>query len=85
MFTMYSVFKFMYDLFILSHLQLGITFWGFESSWIIKLQKRSMRIMTLSKKTHMLNLSLNNQKYLKLDIYDVECMIFWHKFPNDSL
>ena len=34
---------------ILSHLQFGITCWGFEWNRIFKLQKRALHIMTNSK------------------------------------
>ena len=44
-----SAMKLMYDSLILSHLQFGITNWGFEWDRISKLQKRALRIMTNSK------------------------------------
>ena len=43
-----SPMKLMYDSLILSHLQFGITNWGFEWDRISKLQKRALRIMTNS-------------------------------------
>ena len=45
----FSAMKLMYDSLILSHLQFGITCWGFEWNRIFKLQKRALRIMTNSK------------------------------------
>ena len=45
----FSALKRMYDSLILPHLQFVITCWGFETSRIIKLQKRAMWHMTLSK------------------------------------
>ena len=44
-----SAMKLMYDSLILSHLQFGITNWGFEWDRISKLQKRALRIMTNSR------------------------------------
>ena len=45
----FSAMKLMYDSLILSHLQFGITNWGFEWERISKLQKRAIRIMTNSR------------------------------------
>ena len=45
----FSAMKFMYDSLILSHLQFGITNWGFERERISKLQKRVLRIMKNSR------------------------------------
>ena len=46
----FSASKLMYDSLILSHLQFGITCWGFEWNRIFKLKKRrALRIMTNSK------------------------------------
>ena len=44
-----SAMKLVYDSLILSHLQFGITNWGFEWDRISKLQKRALRIMTNSR------------------------------------
>ena len=44
-----SAMKLMYDSLILSHLQFGITNWGFEWDCISKLQTRALRIMTNSR------------------------------------
>ena len=81
-----SAMKLMYDSLILSHLQFGITNWGFEWDRISKLQKRALRIMTnsrynahtepLLKQLHLLNVK---------DIFDVQCMKFWYKFVNKKL
>ena len=45
----FSAMKLMYESLILSHLQFGITCWGFEWNRMFKLQKRALRIMTNSK------------------------------------
>ena len=44
-----SALKIMYDTLILSHIQFGITCWGFEWGRLAKLQKRTVRIITNSK------------------------------------
>ena len=44
-----SAMKLMYDSLILSHLQFGITNWGFEWDRISKLQKRALPTMTNSR------------------------------------
>ena len=82
----FSALKLMYDSLILPHLQFGITCWGFETSRIIKLQKRAMRIMTLSKYNAHTEPLFKELKLLKVkDIFDVQCMKFWHKFTNGLL
>ena len=57
-----SAMKLMYDSLILSHLQFGITNWGFAWDRISKLQKRALRIMTVDI-THTLNRFSNNYIY----------------------
>ena len=82
----FSALKLMYDSFILPHLQFGITYWGFETSRILKLQKRAMRIMTLSKYNAHTEPLFKELKLLKVkDIFDVQCMKFWYKFTNGLL
>ena len=81
-----SAMKLMYDSLILSHLQFGITNWGFEWDRISKLQKRALRIMTnsrynahsepLFKQLHLLEVK---------GIFDVQCLKFWYKFVNNEL
>ena len=44
-----SALKIMYDSLILSHIQFGITCWGFEWGRLAKLQKRAVRIVTNNK------------------------------------
>ena len=82
----FSALKLMYDSFILPHLQFGITCWGFETSRIIKLHKRAMRIMTPSKYNAHTEPLFKELKLLKVkDIFDVQCMKFWYKFTNGLL
>ena len=76
----------MYDSIILSHLQFGITCWGFECTRISKLQKRALRIMTLSKYNAHTDPLFKDLGLLKIkDIFDLQCMKFWFKFTNGSL
>ena len=82
----FSAMKLMYDSLILSHLQFGITYWGFEWNRIFKLQKRALRIMTNSKynaHTEPIFKELEMRKFS--DIFNVQCMKFWYKFLNKSL
>ena len=82
----FSALKLMYDSLILSHLQFGITCWGFEWNRIFKLQKRALRIMTNSKYNAYTEPLFNELDMLKVsDIFDVQCMKFWYKFVNKSL
>ena len=73
-----SVMKLMYDSLILSHLQFGITCWGFECNRLVKLQKRALRIMTNSKYNAHTEPLFKDLKLLKLDgILDIQCMKFF--------
>ena len=81
-----SAMKLMYDSFILSHLQFGITNWGFEWDRISKLQKRAFRIMTNSKYNAQTEPLFKQLGLLKVnDIFDVQCLKFWYKFVNKKL
>ena len=81
-----SVMKLMYDSLILSHLQFGITCWGFECNRLFKLQKRALRIMTNSKYNAHTEPIFKDLKLLKLDgIFDIQCMKFFYKFTNNTL
>ena len=81
-----SAMKLMYDSLILSHLQFGITNWGFEWDRILKLQKRALRIMTNSRYNAHTEPLFKQLYLLKVkDIFDVQCMKFWYKFVNKKL
>ena len=69
--------KLMYDSLILSHLQFGITNWGFEWDRISKLQKRALRIMTNSRYNAHTEPLFKQLHLLKVkDIFDVQCLEF---------
>ena len=81
-----SAMKLMYDSLILSHLQFGITNWGFEWDRISKLQKRSLRIRAKSKYNAHTEPLFKQLHLLKVnDILDVQCLKFWYKFVNKKL
>ena len=81
-----SAMQLMYDSLILSHLQFGITSWGFEGDRISKLQKRALRIMTNSKYNAHTDPLFKRLHLLKVnDIFDVQCLKFWYKFVNKKL
>ena len=81
-----SAMKLMYDSLILSHLQFGITNWGFEWDRISKLQKCALRIMTNSGYNAHTEPLFKQLYLLKVkDIFDVQCMKLWYKFVNKKL
>ena len=81
-----SAMQLMYDSLISSHLQFGITCWGFEWNRIFKLQKRARRIMTNSKYNAHTEPLFKELEMLKVkNIFDVQCMKFCYKFVNKSL
>ena len=76
----FSAMKLMYDSLILSHLQFGITCWGFEWNRIFKLQKRALRIMTNSKYNAHTEPLFKELEMLKVcDIFDVHV---WNSGTN---
>ena len=82
----FSVMKLQYDSLILSHLQFGITCWGFEWNRIFKLQKRDLRIMkNIKYNAHTAPLFKEPEMLNVKNIFDVQCMKFWYKFVNKSL
>ena len=82
----FSAMKLMYDPLILSHLQFGITNWGFEWERISKLQKRALRIMKNSRYNAHTEPLFKKLTLLKVkDIFDVQCLKFWYKFVNNKL
>ena len=82
-----SAMKLMYDSLVVSHLQFGISCWGFE--WeinIFRLQKRALRIMTNSKYNALTDPLFKDLEMLKVkDIYDVQCFNLWYKFVHNEL
>ena len=76
----------MYDSLILSHLQFGITCWGFECNRLFKLQKRALRIMTNSYSNAHTEPLFKDLKLLKLHgFFDIQCMKVFYKFTNKTL
>ena len=80
------VMKLMYDSLILSHLQFGITCWGFECNRLFKLQKRPLRIMTNGKYNAHTEPLFKDLKLLKLDgIFDNQGKQYFYKFTDNIL
>ena len=78
--------KLMYDSLILSHLQIGITNWGFEWDRISKLQKRALRIMTNSQYVAHTEPLFKQLHLLKVkDIFDIQWLKFWYKYVNNKM
>ena len=70
----FSAMKLMYESLVLSHLQFGISCWGFECDRIFKLQKRALRILTDSKYNAHTEPLFKELKLLKVkDIFNVQC------------
>ena len=65
----FSAMKLMYDFLISSHLQFGITCWGFEWNRIFKLQKQALHIMTNNKYNAHTEQLFKELKCWKLRIY----------------
>ena len=78
--------KIMYNSLTLSHINYGILLWGFNSNRIIKLQKKAIRLLNLSKynaHTEPIFKSLNT---LKLnDIFCLNQLKFYYKLIHNKL
>ena len=82
---MYTL-KTLYDSFILPHLNYAILTWGFSCSRIFKLQKKSIRIISLSKYNSHTEPLFKTNNILKVeDIFQLNCLKFYYKFCNDCL
>ena len=76
-----SALKIMHDTLILSHIQFGLTCWGFE--WV---RKRAVRIITNSKYNANTEPLFKDLHLLKItDTFGVQCMEFWYEFSNNTL
>ena len=70
---MYTL-KTLYDSFILPHLNYAILTWGFSCSRIFKLQKKSIRIISLSKYNSHTEPLFKTNNILKVeDIFQLNC------------
>ena len=78
--------KLLYNSLILPHLQYGILSWGFHCHRVFKLQKRAMRIISLSKYNSHTDPIFKKLNILKLeDIFKLSLLKFQFKFRHELL
>jgi hypothetical protein len=71
---------------IVSHLNYCILAWGYESTRVSKLQKKAMRVISISKYNAHTEPLFKNLKLLKIeDILKLNELKFYHKFENGLL
>jgi hypothetical protein len=76
----------MYNSLILSYLNFGILAWGYECNRITKLQKKAIRIISISKYNAHTEPIFKALKLLKVnDILRVQQLKFYYKFKNNKL
>ena len=76
----------MYNSLILPHINYGILLWGHTCDRVFKLQKKVLRIITLSKYNAHTDPLFKSLDLLKLyDIFKVFQMKFYHKYVNGKL
>ena len=81
-----STLKLLYNSLILPHLQYVILSWGFEHSRVFKLQKRGVRIISLSKYNAHTEPIFKKLKMLKLeDIFNLSLLKFQYKLSHKRL
>jgi hypothetical protein len=75
-----------YNSLILSHLNFGILAWGYKCDRIIKLQKKAIRILSLSKYNAHTEPLFKELKLLKCtDILKIQELKFYFKYKHDKL
>ena len=75
-----------YNSLILSYINFGILAWGYQCERIIKLQKKAIRIVNLSKYNAHCEPILKELNLLKVtDILDLQVLKFFYKFKNQML
>ncbi len=75
-----------YNSLILSHLNYCIFVWGYRCERITKLQKRIVRILSLSKYNSHTELKFKTLKLLKvIDIIKLQELKFYYKYENNLL
>ena len=73
----------MYDALIMSHFQYCITAWGISRYRLFKLQKRAIRIVTLSKYNAHTDPLFKSNKLLKIeDIFEIQCLKLFYRYRN---
>ena len=78
--------KLLYNSLILPHLQYGILSWGFQYNRLEKLQKRAMRIISISRYNAHTEPIFKNLKILKLeDLFNIALLKFQYKLKHDKL
>ena len=76
----------MYNSIILPHINYGILAWGYQTQRIFILQKKAIRIITLSKYNAHTAPIYKELKLLKVsDIYKLQELKFYHKLINKQL
>ena len=76
----------MYNSIILPHISYGILAWGYQTQRIFILQKKAVRIITLSKYNAHTASIYKELKLLKVrDIYKLQELKFYHKLINKQL
>ncbi len=75
-----------YNSIILSHINFGLLIWGYSCERIVKLQKKCVRIITLSKYNAHTDPLFKQLRLLKAsDIFTVQILKFYYKFRHQQL
>ena len=76
-----AILKLVYDALILSHFQCCITSLGYSCYRLFKLQKRDIRIVTLSKYNAHTDPLIKSNKLLKIeDILEIQCLKLYYRY-----
>ena len=76
----------LYNSLVLPHFQYAILCWGFKTSRLFKLQKKAMRIITVSKYNAHTDPLFKKLNIMKVeDIYRTSLLKFYFKFKNETV
>ena len=76
----------LYNSLILAHLNYGVLAWGYNHERLSKLQKKAIRIITLSKYNAHTSPLFKSRKLLKIqDIFKLQQFKFYYKYVNKKL
>ena len=80
------ILRILYNSLILPHLQYSILAWGFKMGRLEKLQKRAVRITSLSKYDSHTNPLFKKLNLLKLkDLFELNVLKLYYKYKNNNL
>ena len=81
-----NILRILYNSLILPHIQYSLLVWGHKSSRVFKLQKRAIRLISLSKYNAHTDPLFKSLNLLKMeDIFNLKALKFYYKYTKNTL